>query len=304
MKKHAMHLVCFFLCSLFLVALQGQEITALNRFQYINVPPLKYNISNPETGAMTTVYDVYGVQAIILKTLRETGIEVLQKSSQLDDEMRMDCRIGHCKVYHTSELDPNIIDGIIITFSGCNYNTVYTCQAKVKSMDAKRVTTAIAAGKVPIQQATHEALSELSGFKYQYDANNAFEKIESRVSDMNKKEIIAHFKSQENDFDQIEGVYASTDVDAYFIELAIMKNGQKYDIIVLESEDESWKPGQIRGILRNTEDEVYSGSYFYTKDYKLQLEISKADKKNYIFTFVDLAANEYFTIEFKKKFPK
>lgn len=304
MKKPDVYLLCFFLCSPFLVVLQGQEITDLNRFQYINVPPLKYTISNPKTGSMTTVYDIYGVQSIIVKTLKVAGIEVLQYSDLMDDQMKMDCRIGHCEVYHTSDLDPDIIDGIIITFSDCNYNTVYTCRAKVKSMAAKRVTTSIAEGKAPIQQATNEALSELSLFEYQYEENNPIEKIKSRVADMNRKEIFAHFKAEKNDFDQIEGVYASIDVDRYFTELAIMKKGQNYDIIVLKSEDESWKPGQIRGKLEDTDDEVYTGSYSYSKDHKLLLEISKSDKKYYIFTFVDSQSNEYFTIEFKKKLPK
>lgn len=304
MKNIVLFLFCFFLSSIPASLLKGQEIAALNRFQYINVPPLEYSIQNPKTGNITTQYDVYGVRAIIIKSLKEIGIEVLQYSDQNNDELRMDCRIGHCEVFHTSELDPDIIDGIIITFLDCNFKTVYACQAKVNSMAAKRVTTSIAEGKAHIQQATNEALSELNNLEYQYDQSNPIKKILMRTIDMERKEIIAHFKSEENNFDLIEGVYESIDVDAYFIELAILKNGKNYDIVVLKSEDERWKPKQIRGVLEVNENEIYSGFYFYTKDYKILLEINKSKNKYYIFTFTDPAANEYFTIEFKKKLPK
>ena len=304
MKKAFSYTFFFLLLIHSVIYLQGQDIEALNRIKYINLPPIKYTISDGGSARQLTQFDIYGIEEIIYKEIQSKGIEVIRGNNIEGEGVRDNCQLGYCHVYHLSNLDSEIIDEIIIEFSDCNYEIIYQCKAKVRSMAAKRVTTAIAAGRGPIQQAIIEALAEFRQFNYQFDQTDPIKKVIIPISDWDKKKIKMHFKSDLTDFDNIEGVYQSLDVDTYSFSLAILKKSGTYDIIILDTDDESWKTGQIRGNVGIPLDsQVYKGSFSYTESYIYSLEIREESPKRYEFKFIDATTNEYFTLSFKKKLP-
>lgn len=276
--------------------LSAQNIEELNKFKYINLPPLEYLVGE------AVVYDVYGIQEIVKKTLLLKSINVSEISGKEAENLRDNCEIGHCYIGHYCTLDPNRFDKIVIYFTDCNFKLVYQCSARVTSLVAKRVTTAIPMGRSAMQQATKDALKEFNHFNYSFDADHPIIKTEFAVSPLDKRKIKAYLKDESHKLDVIEGIYESLDVDFSYVKLAIIKNVDWYDLIVIESDNITWKPGQIRGKLIQTENDSYTGNWLFTADLELDLEIEKGKRNRvYDFRFIDNNEDEYFEIEFKKK---
>ena len=285
--------------------LSAQSIEELNKFRYINVPKLEYYITSPKNAGSTLAFDIYGIQKIVKQTLRSKGFTILETTEAEASVNRDNCEIGYCHISQMSNLDPNRFDEIVLYFSDCNYKLVYQCGAKVKSNVVKKVTTAIPLGIIPMQQATKEALKEFDNYEYTYNADKSIVKNEFPVSQFDYKEIKAYLKNESNKLDLIEGIYESVDVDFYYVKLAIIKNSAWFDLVIIDSDNISWKPMQIRGKIKSDTNDRYTGNWLFSPDNNLKLEIEKGKQpKAYEFTFVDSTNNEYFEIKFKRKFPK
>lgn len=303
MKKFYPYLFVIITITNSVTFLSAQSIEELNRFKYINVPPLEYIVQD-KRGNPHPVFDIYGIREIVKQILQSIGIIVLENNEADLETLRDNCEIGHCYIAQNSNLDPNIYDEIVIYFSDCNYQTVYQCGAKVTSLVAKKATASIPLGISVMQQATREALNEFQQFNYNYDTLNPIAKTEFTLCKLDKKEIKEYLKDESNELDLIEGIYESLDVDFYYLKIAVVKNADRFDLIVVESDNITWKSGQIRGQVKPVEVDQYIGNWSYTNNEEFGLEIEKGKLSKVLnFKFIDRKMNEYFEIEFKKKIP-
>lgn len=285
--------------------LPAQSIEELNKFRYIDVPQLEYYITSIKKAGSTLAFDVYGIQKIIKQTLRSKGFIILETTEAEAAANRDHCEIGYCSIYQMCNLDPNRIDEIVLSFSDCNYKVVYTCSAKVTSNVVKKVTTAIPLGIIPMQQATREALKEFDNYEYKYNKDKMIVKKEFALSQLDYKEIKTYLKKESNNLDLIEGIYEAIDVDFYYVKLAIIKDSSWFDLVIIDSDNISWKPMQIRGKIKLADDDKYTGNWLFSPDNDFKLEIEKGKQpKVYDFKFIDSTNNEYFEIKFKRKLPK
>lgn len=285
--------------------LQAQNIEELNKFKYINLPQLEYYITSSKNAGSTLAFDVYGIHKIVKQTLSSKGFLILETTEAEASANRDHCEIGYCSIYQMCNLDPDRIDEIVISFSDCNYKVVYTCSAKVTANVVKKVTTAIPLGTIPMQQATKEALKEFDHYEYKYNKDKLIVKKEFALSQLDYKEIKTYLKKESNDLDLIEGVYEAMDVDFYYVKLALIKDSSWFDLVIIDSDNISWKPLQIRGKVKLADNDKYTGNWLFTPDNDLKLEIEKGKQpKVYEFKIIDSSNNEYFVIKFKRKLPK
>lgn len=291
-------IICLFFGSNNISSQNKQDITALNSFKSIHLPPLKYYITN-EIGQSVLMYDVYGVREMVKNTLLSKGFNLIESTNVHNDSKREDCSIGYCNILHYSELNENIIDGIGIVFTDCNYEVVYSSKAKVTSLVAEKTLEKISIGKIPVLDATKTALKEFDSFKYKFDENLLAEKTQIPVASLTEKQYYEYFKNYE--VSEIEGVYNSRSVDFYILNIAIIKNDEAYDIIVLKTDNPSWNQYEIRGNFSLINEE-YIGTFLFKNNDKLDIRLEIGKKYKMTMYIADNYNNEI-EVEFKRKMP-
>lgn len=285
--------------------LPAQSIEELNKFKYINIQQLEYYITSTKNAGATLAVDIYGIQKIVKQTLSSEGFLIFETTGIEASEDRDNCEVGYCNIYQNSNLDKDRFDEIEIYFSDCNYNVVYKCGAKVTSNVVKKATTDIPLGIIPMQQATREALKEFENYEYKYNVDKPIVKNEFEKCNYDYNELKAYLKKESNDLDIIEGIYESVDVDFYYVKLAVIKDSSWFDLVVIDSDNISWKPMQIRGKIKLADADKYTGNWLFSPDNDLNLEIEKGKQSRaYEFKFIDSTNNDYFEIKFKRKLPK
>jgi hypothetical protein len=291
-------IMCLFFVSNNTIGQTEQDITILNKFKSIHLPPLEYYVTN-ELSQSVLMYDVYGVREMVKNTLLSKGFNLIESTNVHNDSKREDCSIGYCNILHYSELNENIIDGVGIVFTDCNYEVVYSSKAKVTSLVAEKTLEKISIGKIPVLDATKTALKEFNSFKYKYDENLLAKKKQIPIANLTEKQYYEYFKN--NEVSEIEGVHNSRSVDFYILNIAIIKNDEAYDIIVLKTNNPSWNQYEIRGNFSLINGE-YIGTFLFTNNDELDIRFEIGKKHKMTMYIADNYNNEI-EVEFKRKMP-
>ena len=135
--------------------------------------------------------------------------------------------------------------------------------------------------------AVNRAFDNFEGFKYRYDKSLtemiSYPEVES--INMDENQLKAYFDSTE--LELLEGVYKTYKSESDY-KLGIIKVGDKFKAIVVESDLPQWKKGDVKAVFDSTAvDGVYSAKYFM-------------GDKTFVETFANLEGG-LFTIEFKNK---
>jgi hypothetical protein len=122
---------------------------------------------------------------------------------------------------------------------------------------------------------------------YSYDEKISLCFEYPNVENHNKGEIELKAYFETNKIDPIEGIYKSYQSNSYY-KLGVIKDGNFYKALVIESDYLHWKKGDVKAIFESTAaEDVFSTKYF--KDDKTSIE-----------TFANLEGG-LFTIEMKGK---
>lgn len=285
----------------FLTNVKGQtnnDISRFNSIKAIHLPPLEYVVSNEQSTGTTLMYDIYGAREIIKSILKSKGFKLIESKEVLNDSERNDCSIAYCNVYHTSEINPQIIDGIVVVFTDCNYQPFYATSAKVLPLVAEKVTTKIPVGRIPVQNATREALKELEGFDYALSIEDEISKIIIPESNLTYKQIKDYCRKECTN--SLEGLYNSVSVDFYSLKLFIRKDSDFYELIIAESNNPEWSNFQIRGNVQK-QDNIYTGKFLFHNYQEVDIKIDNSGKEKIKIVFYNQNSDS-FEIELKKKY--
>lgn len=244
MKKFTI-LFCLCLFALVQTTITAQE---LNGFKYIYVLDPQYDNNGTKSS------DIYGIASEVRKVFSEKGFTVVNNQTiqnpDFHDELNalLVCGINH---------DWNGWTGatVHLTFNDSFGNIVFNSSGASGLGLSVQTWTNNALGK---------ALSRIKNMRYKYDPNKTPKPNlpEVEMTDWTEEKVRAYL-DESTSHDRLEGIYKSiADETLGYYRLGIIKDGYKYKVIVLETDQKYWKPGELKGIMEPASMGVYSVTWY------------------------------------------
>ncbi len=226
----------------------GQSVEAINGFKYADVATLTYE--NDEQ-------DIYGISAYLKEELSKKGLIVLDENFNLwpIEAKRNPCLIGTWFPSHSAGRIPNSVKGGF-TIQNCKNEVVYENFAVASHFGYyynKNVPLSI-----------EKAFRPISTFKYSFN-ETITPKIEFPAVELTtetEKSLKNYFDN--NKLNAIEGIYKSYQNDRIgFYKFGVIKSGEKYKFIILESDLIQWKLGEVKAYCEpSSMKDFYSVKWF------------------------------------------
>lgn len=235
MKKN-FSVLLFILNSLFVL---GQsDIEALNGYKYVYLAPLTY-----QDGSI----DKWGIRNQVKEKIIRSGLQVLESTTPPSD---IDvCLIVACIIDHTNNSYQTTSEYVYLKFIDCTEKVVFTSQGASGSV--------VLSNQQGWRKATKSATSEFDKYKYDFDESktvnnqivNNLPTLElTGLTEDSIKSILSL-----KEVDQIEGIYKSyQNDDLPYYRIGILKVGDLYKCIILESEFNHWEVGELKAIFEQS----------------------------------------------------
>jgi hypothetical protein len=268
MKKQLTFL--FFLFNTFFVFGQS-EITVLNGYKYIYLPPLTYQDGST---------DRFGIRSQVKEKLIRSGFNILESTTPPQGVNV--CLVVTCFIEHTNNWGQPIPDYVYLKIFNCENQVVYSSQGA-----SGTIVMSIEQGW---RKATKSATSDFDKYRYTYDESKSIaRKIENSLPTLEltglKEDSIRSYLTSKK-IDPIEGIYKSySSGDMPYYKFGIIKVGDIFKAVIIESEFTYWKQGEVKAIFEKSSMKgLYSTKWY------------KGDKKPYE-TFASMDNEAFLTIE-------
>lgn len=264
---------------LFLIASKAftQNLSFLNGFKYAIVTPLIYK---DETR------DAFGIESKAISSLHMIGLKCLDsenKNSWPEEALIEPCLIVLITITEGNLPNDWNCGSVKITFRNCKNEIIKDEIIKSKN----------AICSYPYRCCYYKWSDAVSSYfgRLQYTYNASLNKLKTDYQEIERtndtEETIKAYLTN-NNLDPIEGIYKSYQTEKLsYYKLGIIKKGNKYKAIIIETDLKNWQPGDVKSEFENSSmSGLYSVRWFM------------ADKKP-IDTFGMLENEGLLTIEFK-----
>lgn len=231
-----------FLGLFLLSAAYGQDINALNGYKYLFIPTIKWSDGR---------IDPYGIARRVGEYFIKKGFVVLTEQSTRPKELQIDpCLMLTC----TGATQSGVGVSVTITLQNCKNERVFSNKGRGFGL-VERDSYNIAIKK---------ALAPLNALPYKYDVDKTptFESPDIEKTSETEETITAYLGSQ--GLDPIEGIYNSYQSEGMpFYKLGIVKRGDQYKAIIIESSWRSWRPGEVKAYFgKSSMSNIFSAKWF------------------------------------------
>lgn len=206
----------------------------LDGYKYVFVPTLKYTSGGT---------DIWNISGMLRKWFSDKGFIVLSENSTPTDELKKDpCLMLTCEVNHTN-----------VTY-GTNRVTIILKNCEEQSLYSKTGGAMGLSMQDDYNKATKRAYEDIKSMKYAFNPEKTFSKeLEKSLPTLEltglTEENIKKYLT-ENKLDPIEGIYKSYQTDGMpYYKIGIIKSGEKYKAVIIESELSYWKSGELKAVF-------------------------------------------------------
>lgn len=206
----------------------------LDGYKYVYVPTLTYTSGGT---------DIWNISGMLKKWFSDKGFIVLSENSAPTDELKKDpCLMLTCEVNHT-----NVTYGtnrVTVTLKNCQQQSVYSKTGGAMGLSMQD----------DYNKATKRAYEDIKSMKYSFNPEKSFAKqLEKSLPTLEltglSEEDIKKYLT-ENKLDPIEGIYKSYQTDGMpYYKIGIIKSGEKYKAVIIESELSYWKTGELKAVF-------------------------------------------------------
>ena len=216
----------------------------LDGFKYVYVETCQY------TGGGS---DVWGISAQVRQAFADKGFSIISDMNLINSIKPHDSNtVLYCAIDHT-----NIIDGyntVSLTLSDLTGNTVMVCSGKGIGLTRQSDYT----------KATRNALSKIVNMSYHYDPSKAPNVQVANVehSDYTEPKIREYLDTATR-LTAIEGIYkVIPNENSSHYRIGIIKDGDFYKGIILDSDIEAWKVGDVKVVFKKANMGLYSACWY------------------------------------------
>jgi S1-C subfamily serine protease len=267
----------------------GQDVSIFNGYRYIYLPPLEYNSGR---------IDIYGISAEVRSYFQEKGFGILtdlSDPSKLFKEVQENpCIVLTCHISHPA---PNAMSNkVTLSFYNCYNQLVY----KTKGSGSMGMDIS---GDYRI--AVKKALKEFRYLKYHYNSNLTPKIIYPEVEQTYETEASLKSYYDNNTLSDLEGVYRSYQSETMpYYEIGIKRYGDIYKAIIIESEQNQWKAGEVKAVFEPSSMKGFFATKWYMGN-KSELETFSIIENNVILSieFEDPKTGSKSTSKFIKMYP-
>lgn len=242
MKTCIFHII--WIVTLFSIS-QTCHCQTLDGYKYLYLPPLTYTDGS---------VDKWGIADKVLKCFEEKGFVVIQYKYQLPDYRSNESRgVLICSIEHTAD-SYDLYNHVTITLSNIFNEKILTLNGSGMGLTVQ--------GDLNI--ATRNALKPIERMSYHFDSKKMpgkyYPEAEKTMWD---ETSIKHYLDTCSSLSEIEGVYKSviTKHTGYY-KIGIIRDGYLFKAIIIESDNEWWEKGEVKGIFEKGNLSLYSTRFY------------------------------------------
>lgn len=225
-------------------------------YKYIIVPDLIY-----EKGT-----DIYGVSSYTRQLVKDKGL-IIAPTDPPDDLINNQCLALQCQI-KTSFGSIGDINGNIIT-TGVVEIVIRNCENEIV-YNGIGSTQAGSPWHIVFQKSTDKALKK---FKYKYNPNSFKHKaipLFPSVEKINETEETLKDYYVSNNIKQLEGIYKSYQSETLgYYKFGIKKINSSFKAIIIESDNNIWKPGEVKAEFELSSVQGFYSTKYYMKNKSL-----------------------------------
>lgn len=231
------------------------DIGNLNGYKYFFLPKMEYNNGSE---------DIWGINKIIKQSLINSNLKVTDNLNSLPNEIKIEpCLICTCKVSHSENNVGSAVTAgpeyVYVEFKNCNNEIIYKQQAKAS--------TSWAGLRYAFKTAANKAMKDFYYYRHTFLKNKSV--MSKTISELPPVEKTNETESSlteyydSNNLEEIEGIYKSMGENVNSYTIGIKKFDDKFKAIIIKSNNEYWKEGEVKIILNLTATKnLYSCKYF------------------------------------------
>ena len=254
----------------------------LDGFKYVWVETLRYSNNR---------VDVWGISAKVRKAFVEKGF-ILLNENNTEQVSKSEYIQSVLKVYIDHTAVTNGVNRVTLTLTDVDNNQVMVLTGGGMGLTLQS----------DYNNATNRALSKLKSMSYSFDPAKMPKEYlpEVEKTDWNEEKLRTYYDTTTVALNALEGIYKSiADENTGEMRVGVVKDGYKYKVIILESDDYRWKLGEVKAVFEPA-DRVYSVSWYLGN--KTKTECFGAWNSNGILE-VDLRPKLEATVRFVKIHP-
>lgn len=220
----------------------AQSLSLLNAFKYVVVSPMIY-----EDGSR----DKYGIEAEAISSLNTNGLQSLSLENTKnwpEDALIEPCLIAF--IYISEGNLPNEWNCGSVRIEARNCKNEIISNELVKSKNAICTYPYYCC----YSKWANAVSSYFSSFTYKYDSSlNKLKTTLPEVEQTSETEESLKAYLSSNKLDPIEGIYKSYQSDQLsYYKFGIMKQGDKFKAIIIESDLKQWKVGEVKAVFEQS----------------------------------------------------
>jgi len=263
------------------------SIDKLNGYKYINIPVLKYKDGSfDKYGVANQVKEIFKSKGFLIVTESELKINPPQELKE-NPYLLLLCTISH---------DDFIYHEVSVSLFNINQELIFSGSGEAKE----------GSDKSKARKSTRRALNDISyNLRYNYDSNLTPKLILPDVETTEETEESLMNYYGENELNPIEGIYKSYQSETMgYYKIGIKKFDNIYKAIILESEHNHWKLGEVKAIFEPTSmKSFYSTKWFMGNKTQEQTFAMMENSAILSIEFKNPETNEKYDSKFIKMYP-
>jgi S1-C subfamily serine protease len=241
----------FIVFSLLTLSLKGQvDVEGLNGYKYVYVTPIKYQDGS---------YDKFALMSYCNKKFYYIGFDLLDFNNlSASEKVNKRCLTLFCQISHTGNAYGK--NSLTLRLKNCNNEIVFENEVQANGATWAGETTI---AKV-LDKCIKRVFEPLDKLKYSYDPKLTPGSTNITIENTNETEETLKKYYKENALNEIEGIYKSIQTnDLSYYKIAIKRFDEKYKAIILESDIDAWKLGEVKAYLEPSSTEgIFSAKWY------------------------------------------
>lgn len=236
--------------------------------------------------------DIWGIAPIVRDVFQKKGFSIVTPQMMQNPNFQEELfSMLRCEIFHTQDNWTGAT--VVLTFRDFNGNVVY------KSSGGCGLAMNVQGW---FEKATKRALREVSLMRYKYDPDKT---PKPQIPDVEMtdwtEETIRAYLDENKSLDNIEGIYKSIGSETLgYYRLGIIKEGYKFKVVVLETDQKLWKVGEVKAILEPASLNVYSITWYMGMKQRVEV-FGQLDSRGIL--DVDFSSVNSSTSRFLKVYP-
>jgi S1-C subfamily serine protease len=238
-------ILCFSIIILgFCRIIDCQNVSLLNGYKYVYVPTLKYKDGDIDKWSLSKYANI---------SFSSMGFVVLNEQTQIPDEIKNDpCLLLQCNIDHS-----NVITGVntvSLTLKNCKNEIIFNETGGGMGFSLQQ----------DYDQAFLKIAKKLKIFDYYFNPNMTPEMTYPNVERTTENEQSIKTYLSSSNLDIIEGIYKSSQSEGMpYYKFGIIKTGEKFKAIILESDQKQWKQGEVKSYFEPSSMKgIYSAKWY------------------------------------------